>query len=482
VKRLVAFAVCAGLAAAGGVGSALGATGSVSLMTSPPLYPAFSPSVHDYVVRCADESVSVQVATPAGMPVSVAGRPPEEGDFATSVPLHAGEAFAVRTQRARGYVVRCLPSDFPGYSFTRSQPVAPGLFAVSPALGAAEDEDANYVAIFDTFGVPVWWYHADTPAMNAELLPDGTIAWGRYYEGGFATDPASGYEIHRLDGTLLSTRQTSGAPTDFHELTQLPNGDYFLGAYEPRDHVDLTKLGGPSDATVLDAVVEKFNAIGEPLWRWKSSDHIALKETEPVWCCERKGASRLADGREAFDILHMNSIDATGDDVIVSMRAADAVYRISTKTGQILWKLGGTLRLRSLRVLDDPLELGGGGDHHDARVLPDGTVSVFENNISLGLTSRLARYRIDAKRRTATLVQSIDSGLYAACCGSARPFGEGWLIDWGAQPVVDGYDASGRRAFELRFDSRIFSYRAVPVTGVRVFRLRAAMNRMYATR
>lgn len=477
VACVVGLALLAGVEGANGERRAE----ALAVATNPALFPSFSPFVHDYVIRCGNGPVDVSVDAPAGTEVSIDGGPDRNGMFTANVPIREGQAFTISPTTGRGrYFVRCLPTDFPQYTFTRSRRVGPSLFAVSPAITPGPEESPNYVAVFDQFGVPVWWYRADTPVMNAELLANGRIAWARYFGSGFGTDPNSAYEVRELDGTLVSVRHTEDAVTDFHEMAQLPNGNYFLEAYKPRDHVDLTSVGGPSDATVLDAEIQEFNPSGKRVWRWNSASHISLRETEPVWCCGGAGASsRLADGRMAYDTLHLNSIEPDGKHLLVSMRATDAVYRISMPSGRIEWKLGGTITKRSLRVLGDPLKLGSQGDKHDARVLADGTISVYENNISIGLTARVARYRIEAARGTATLLSAINSALFSFCCGSARLTPNGWLVDWAAQPIVDGYDLLGRQTFELRFVSGIFSYRAVPVTGVAKARLRAAMNRMY---
>ena len=62
-------------------------------------------------------------------------QPSLAGDFSESVPLGAGLAFTITVREAGGpqprrYHVRCLPSDFPTYTFTRYGPVSPDYFAV----------------------------------------------------------------------------------------------------------------------------------------------------------------------------------------------------------------------------------------------------------------------------------------------------------------------------------------------------------------
>ena len=100
------------------------------------------------------------------------------------------------------------------------------------------------------------------------------------------------------------------------------------------------------------------------------------------------------------DRVHLNSIEPAGDRVIVSLRNTDGVYGIDRATGEIVWKLGGQETPESLRVIGDYYEYPSGAQH-DARVLPDGTISVFDNRSGLDQPPRVTRWRIDEEKMTA---------------------------------------------------------------------------------
>jgi Arylsulfotransferase (ASST) len=420
--------------------------GSVSVNSVPSLFPEFAPDIHDYVVRCNDGPVMVDVHASSGWEAAIDDHPFRRGRFSEVVPLSEGRAFTLtvrnvrRTQLYR-YYTRCLPDDFPKYTFTRYAPISPRFFSVAPRPPYLAGQ---YAIIFDNHGVPIWWY--PEPAYDTRVLPDGSVLWWNF----------SGFATHRLDGSVIRTFKGVGVWANFRDLQLLPNGNHLIGAYVQRRHVD-TRPYGPSDATVEDAELQEVSATGDLVWEWKSREHISLSETGRWW----------PDGpppRGYYQLVHLNGFEPAGNSVIASFRSVDAVYKINKSTGNIVWKLGGTTTPRSLKVKDDPRRYTFGGQH-DPRRLPDGTLTVFDNRRDLGQAPRAVRFRIDERARTATLLQSITdpSVPESNCCGSARRMSGGdWLISWGRDNPVGGYKPNGERTFRLTFDSS-FARQAEPV-------------------
>ncbi len=90
----------------------------------------------------------------------------------------------------------------------------------------------NYPVIFDTNGVPVWWARRENPFLLAPL-PNGNLA----------TLPISGGMVERrLDGAVVRRLDTEGAPSDFHDVLLLPNGNYVLATFDSRS-CDLSAWG-----------------------------------------------------------------------------------------------------------------------------------------------------------------------------------------------------------------------------------------------
>jgi hypothetical protein len=195
--------------------------------------------------------------------------------------------------------------------------------------------------------------------------------------------------------------------------------------------------------------------------------------------------AHLADGRTAYDIVHINSVEAAGNDVLISLRHTDAVYKVNRTTGAIEWKLGGKQTPDSLQVEGDT---GGSsltfGGQHDARLLDDGTVTLHDNRTGAQVGPRAVRYRIDDAARTATQIEQVtdEGAVLSLCCGSARRLpGGNWVMSWGYNGLVTELTPQGDRVFGLRFGANLFSYRAVPLTAdeLSAGALRSGMDAMH---
>jgi arylsulfotransferase ASST/YHYH protein len=455
-------------------------------ISAPTLYPVFRSHISDYTVRCTQvDPMEVSVWSPPDTRVAVARGGGRSGRFTRAVQSSPGREFTFTVSsrgRSTTYHVRCLPADFPPWSAHRYQTPQAEWYVVTPG--------GPYVVVFDTHGVPVWWTSPAHPPIDASVLPSGRLLWARYaFFTTFGASPDGAYEEHSLDGRQLRTLQTVGSPTDFHDMRFLGNGNALMLSYKIRETTaDLSPYGGPSDATVLDAVIQEITPGGSVVWSWNSKDHIDLAETGRYY---RQGPFmpnpvQLDDGRKGYDLVHVNAVQPVGDDLLVSLRHTDAVYKIARSNGAVIWKLGGTATPKSLAIKGDPRAprppLGG---QHDINRLPDGTVTLHDNGFLLNRPARALRFKIDERSRTATVVDEIvePRAPYAICCGSARRLpGGNWVMSWGSTPLVTETTASGRRVFDLNIAG--FSYRAFPVLPGTLSRaaLRAGMDAMLASR
>jgi outer membrane protein assembly factor BamB len=331
------------------------------------------------------------------------------------------------------------------------------LYVTTPSL-ALGGMGGHYVAIFDNRGVPVWWYRDAGTPIDAKLLPGHLIAYATFN----GADPS--YQVRRLDGTLVSKVRSPDGEIDDHELQETAEGNDVYLVYQPKQHVDITSLGGPADATVLEGRIEEIAPNGKVVWSWSTDGHV--DPSESIAWAKSIVSTPIDDasGAAQYDVYHANSVSISGNLVVVSMRYENAIFGIDRKTGNILWKLGGTPTPQSLTVVGDPHPDSPFSGQHDARILAGGTISLFDDE-SLTGEPRAVEFKVDAAARKATLLRSLSDPTItmSACCGSARVLSDGdWLVSWGGDPTLGEYATSGAPLLRIQF-AGVFSYRAVPV-------------------
>lgn len=462
---------------------------SASVTFRSALTPAWSPTITDYTVRCGDGSLQADIQAANGGSVTFDSTVYDSA-ASPSAPLTAGQAVAW-TIRASGspaisQQARCLPADFPSWTTERTENPTVQWPVFAPDLGKPQQgpPTPNYVVVADNYGTPIWWKPlADHVPADARLLPSGLIGWS-----------AAGYTFSQVN-TLRqldwagnpSAELGTGLGLDMHDVQPTDHGTYLGIKYTYRDCpgsecVDMTAYtGGSAEATLIDGEVVEFDANGNILWTWKARDHIPLSEWTDKESEAHSAISLLAlAGHDNWDIDHLNSVEDDGDGVIVSARHLNAVYRIKKSDGSVDWKLGGTPTPESLTItgLDHPFT-----SQHDARRLPNGNVTMFDNGTEDANPPRLLEFSIDANQGTATLVDQVtdDRIPTSGCCGSTRKLTDGHRVTaWGGTPWITETDNAGDPVLTLHSDDSTFSYRVDPIEPGRLNRtdLLTGMNAM----
>ena len=458
---LLAFAVVPGVAPA----TAASATIPFSISTSPPLVPAFSAGTPNYVVACAGHATTRVTTTGA----SVIGGRQVVGNASLQAHLAPGQALEI-TGGGHQYFARCLPADFPKYSASvTGTPQAPGML-VTPSTSLTGPA-GHYVVAFDAHGVPVWWYRDRNVPVDAKFFGPSTIGWA----SGPAAVTGGTFSLRGLNGAL---KHTVGGPKqllDEHDVQRLPDGNYLAILDVAHPAVDLSSWGLSPQASITDNVVAELNGQNQVLWSWSVTDHIDVATANVNW-------------RSQFpDVIHMNSIQYFGDhELLISIRHFDAVYAINMRTGAILWKLGGSPTPQSLTVAhdqyatpQDPGDLFSG--QHDARINPDGTLTVQDNGTQRLRPVRALRFAVSPATHSATeLGQVADTRIGPAfCCGGVDRLSTGdWLASWGTANFVTELTPSGVAVLTVNYPA-YFSYRVAPITPS-IAALRGGMDAMVA--
>ncbi|HEX8075163.1 MAG TPA: arylsulfotransferase family protein [Thermoleophilaceae bacterium] len=281
---------------------------------------------------------------------------------------------------------------------------------------------------------------------------EGRVAHGRGRGQGIVAD--SSYRV------LARVRATGGQQADLHEFQLTRRGTAFVTAFHPVRR-SLAAIGGPARATVLESVIQEIDVrSGRLVFEWRSLDHVGLGESYKE-LPKRRGAP--------YDYFHLNSIHEERDgSLLISARHTNAIYEVDRRSGGVRWRIGGK---RS------DYRMGRGARfvaQHDARRMPDGTISLFDNGAppDAGRESRVLVLRIDQAGRSVRLVRSSthDEPVYSNSQGNAQPLPGGNLFaSWGGRsPFFSELGRDGRPVLEARFaSSRTATYRAYrfPWTG-----------------
>ncbi|HWB23716.1 MAG TPA: arylsulfotransferase family protein [Gaiellaceae bacterium] len=334
--------------------------------------------------------------------------------------------------------------------------VAPGFVFIAPKMNAT----AKGPEIVDNAGQPIWFDPVPEQATDFRVQTYRGKPVLTYWEGP-PTAPVLGSGIGHDVIVDTSYRQIArvdagyGPDTaDLHEFQLTPQGTALMTVYRIVP-ADLSAVGGPKNGKVVDGLIQEVDvATGHVVFTWHSVGHVPLTDSysSPT---PAKGSSPAP----AFDYFHINSIEQEPDgNLLVSARNTHAVYEIDHKTGAILWELGGK---------ESSFKLGPGTSfawQHDARLQPDGTITLFDDEAAPAeaKASRAIRIRLDTTAHTATLVQA-DSipGVLAVSQGNSQSLPDGnTFVGWGAVPRMTEFDEAGNVLFDATFSAGDDSYRA----------------------
>ena len=160
-----------------------------------------------------------------------------------------------------------------------------------------------------------------------------------------------------------------------------------------------------------------------------------------------------------FDYFHVNSLAPQADGTtLISARNTSAMYELDTATEQILEGIGG--RSSSIRLAPGAST----AYQHDARELPNGTISVFDNGgvpmvheqsrgMILELDPRTGTDAVVAQYKHSTPLSSGSQGnLQLLPDGNA-------FIGWGSEPYFSEFNSAGQTIFDAHFRGPYQSYR-----------------------
>jgi hypothetical protein len=311
--------------------------------------------------------------------------------------------------------------------------------------------------IFEEDGNLVWFHPLargteSTNLQVQQLNGEPVLTWwqGRIPPQGFG----QGEEV--IDNTSYQevdhVHAGNGYLADLHEFHITPQSTAVLTVFEPIA-CNLAALGGPSGGAVTDSLFQEIDlATGLVRREWTSVDHVALSESY-------SSASGASDAWP-FDFFHLNSIDQQSNGItLISARNTSALYELDTTTGQVLSRIGGK---------NSTFKLAAGAAtayQHDASVLANGTVSVFDNGgvPKVHSQSRGLLLAVNARAKTDSVIAEYHHDappLLSGSQGNVQSQSNGNVfIGWGAEPYFSEYSSSGQLLFDAHMHGSYQSYR-----------------------
>jgi len=324
---------------------------------------------------------------------------------------------------------------------------------------------ANGPEILDSHG-DVVWFHAIPQGQTAADFRAQTYRGQRvltWWQGTGLGGLSSGTDYIYNDRyqQIATVNAGNGLSADGHEFLITPWNTALILAYTTAT-ADLTSIGGPADQTVINGVVQEIDIrTGRVLFQWNSEDHVPFSQSEQPL---------PASPSTPWDWFHINAVHLDTDgNLLIDARDTWTAYKVSRRTGQIIWQLGGkdsSFRLQAApgQVLDDAGEIFAW--QHDPESIGHGLYTFFDNE-SAGTpelpTSRAVTVRLDPRSRVATLISSDDQpeGLAAPSQGNAQTIpGGGRFVGWGALPYFSEFNRQGALVFNAQFPSGVNTYRA----------------------
>jgi hypothetical protein len=453
-------------------------TTTASAEASPPvtLVPRFSPSVHDYYVRCASGTnaltVSMQASPGAESSLLQPTMSPKLPKQTLSLPgVHENQAIvaaATAGSTTVEYWVRCLPYDFPDIHLDPHPEagVPPtGYYLIGNFIVAR----GGYAMVLDGDGVPVWYYlKSNAGVSDVDGVVDGAVS--------FTSNSGGPFEVHAItDPPTETTVSATAVSNDEHELQVLANGDYLVISAPTLEGVDLTGLPpirqsdggsyvpGPG-STIKDCYIVEFEpTTGAVQWTWKASEHFdpAEDSIEPLL------GAHLTDGGFVIDTFHCNAIDIdpANENLLISARQMNSIFYVERPSGTVVWKMGGaeaSIDVATYIPVADPFY-----QQHDARLQPGwstctgGQISLYDDESLRMGPARAVLYDVvlgggdggcGGGTPSATVAWQYAGKQTSVAGGSFRISADGSrVIGWGLQPnyVFTEVDEKGNDLLDL---------------------------------
>ncbi len=328
---------------------------------------------------------------------------------------------------------------------------APGLLFLAPQ--GLPNTYLHGPQIRDNQGRLIWWRQIEEGAFATSFQVQTyrgqpVLTW---WEGGVNNSGQGwgvGYIADKNYQIIATVRGPQDLELDLHEFRLTPQGTALVILQRVVPY-DLTPIGGPADGTVVEGGFQEIDvATGKVVHEWWSLTHIPITETD------------VRNGKPLGHV-HMNSVALDTDGhYLVSGRGTNAVYKVHRRTGEIIWRLGGTSS--DFQMADGAVF----SRQHDAVGEGEGIYRIFDNGTSQNQPARESRVvwiKVDPVQRVARLVRELrhPEQMFVGLEGGSQRLPNGnTVVGWGTASRVSEFTADGSLVLDATLPPEHSTYRA----------------------
>jgi arylsulfate sulfotransferase len=223
---------------------------------------------------------------------------------------------------------------------------------------------------------------------------------------GIAEIDPTGKMLWRLDMDKVA----GGKYKIIHHDVRMDKNGHIITLTRNEKILNLTALGGTAADTVGGDGILVMDTTGKELWSWSVWD---------VWDVANDPYLK----RFAYDRFHINSINFDTDgNYLVSVAIEDQIWKINSKTGKLMWKLGkgGNFKMDTTCFFSF---------QHSVNINSEGDLMVFDNSLWKKVSGAVS-FKLDTVNWTAKtkIKATLPASRYTSRMGSAYLMPNGNLL------------------------------------------------------
>lgn len=337
------------------------------------------------------------------------------------------------------FKTRKLPSDIANYSLVENEFKFDGYVFITQRMS-----EPGYLLLIND-KAHVVWYQALAPNLSATNYDTVSktftclIGGDMNSEAVFVADELATVDVYGKT-VFRRNRSAIGGKLFHHDVRLMPDGNY-IGINFVKKPFDLTMWGGSAQEIVTGDGYTIFDKAGTVIKEWdcfgtmNPQDDPTIMDKFPMLNINKRD-----------DWLHSNAIEICPDgNYIMSMNMISQIWKINSKTGETMWRLGVNGNVTIPANLIQNME-------HSCNITKDGDLMFYDNSGGPGGCSRVISYKIDDASKSAipTLTINLPMDMSSGNQSSAYMLDKDHVIFGSTVPATIGItDKTGKLVWRV---------------------------------